>query len=140
MAQTCDLVHLPISLAVDRNPVQNRRNSLPRVSINVSESLLVVDHHNASVDRKHTSREYVRGNVGELDAGSHDLIIGCDGSAEEQVLERDVEAVAGDGGCGVGAEDIVGESESEVGRAGGLIGWDCGGEGCGSEAEDEGGE
>jgi hypothetical protein len=113
----CDLVHNPISLAVDRNPIQNRRNSLPWVSINVSESLLVVDHHDTSINRKHTSREHVRGDVGELDAGSYDLIVGCDGSAEEQVLKRDIEAIAGDGGCGVCAEDIVGKSKGEIGGA-----------------------
>ena len=130
-----------VSLAVDGNAVQPLRNRRIPVSINVVKSLLIVDYHGPPIDREYTSRENVRGKSDELNAGCKDLAIGCDGGAEEEVFERNVDTIAGDSGLGIGASDVVCKREGQVCEdCWGLGFGDCGGGGGSNKAEDEGSE
>ena len=130
-----------VSLAVDSNAVQPLRDRCIRVSIDVAESLFIVDYHGAPVDREYTSREDVWGKSNELNAGCENLVVGGDGGAEEEVFKRNVDAIAGDSGSGIGASDVVCKGEGQICEdCRGLGCGDCGGRGGGNEAEGEGSE
>ena len=129
-----------VSLAVDRNAVQLLRDRLIRVSIDVAESLLVVDHHGLSIDVEDTGREDIWRQSNELNAGCEDLAVGGNGGAEEEVVERNVSAIAGDSGAGIGAGEVVCEGKGDVCEDCRFGCGDCGGGGRSNEAESEGSE
>jgi len=131
------LSHNSVSLAVDGDAIEELGNGGVGVAIDIGKGLLVVDDDGLAVEVEDAGREDVRGERHELDASGEDLAIGSDGGAEEKVDERDVNAIAGDGGSGISTSNVVGEGEGEVGKDSCRSG---NGRDSGDEAESDGGE
>ena len=90
------LVHNSVGLAVDGDAIEKLRDSSIRVAIDICKGLLVVDDDRLAGRREveNAGRKDVRRKCHELNASSKDLAIRGNGSANEQVFQRNVDAIA----------------------------------------------